>query len=48
MEVTKEFIEANWPLSDVVVKPMPRQGNGGNVGIIEAREGKFTYKIPGA
>ena len=47
MNVTKEFIEKHWPLTDVVIHNMPKQGMAGHVGIIAAREGKYTYKIPG-
>ncbi len=45
MNVTREFIEANWPLSEVVLKEMPAQGAAGQVGIVVAKEGKYTYKI---
>jgi len=48
MEITKELIEANWPLTQVVIKPMPLPGKGGTVGIVEAKEGKYTCKIPGS
>lgn len=48
MSITPEFIESNWPLTDVVIKEMPRQGNGGSVGIVESKEGRYVYKIPGS
>lgn len=47
MEITKELLERSWPLTGVSVAPMPRQGNGGRVGIVEATEGKFVFKSPG-
>lgn len=47
MEVTKELIETNWPLTEVVISIIKKQGDGGHVGIISAKEGKYTYKIPG-
>jgi Ser/Thr protein kinase RdoA (MazF antagonist) len=47
MHVTKELIERHWPLTGVVIKDMPLQGMGGMVGIVEAKESKYTYKIAG-
>lgn len=46
MEVTKELIEQNWSLTGVVISEMPHQGDGGHVGIVSSKEGKYTYKIP--
>src|SRR3989338_7922002 len=48
MEITNTLIEKYWPLTDVAVKAMPKQGLGGSVGIIESHEGKYTYKISGS
>ncbi len=48
MQVTKELIENNWPLTEVEIHSIPEQGMGGMVGIVVAREGKFTYKIAGS
>ena len=48
MEISKELIESNWPLTEVVIEAMPKQGKGGIVGIVVAKEGKFTYKIAGS
>jgi Ser/Thr protein kinase RdoA (MazF antagonist) len=47
MEVTKEFIERNWPLTEAMIEQMPKQGMAGHVGIVNAKEGKYTYKIAG-
>jgi|SRR3989344_3829633 len=48
MKVTKELIEKYWPLTEVVIEKMPRQGMAGQVGIVNAKEGKYTYKIAGS
>lgn len=48
MKVTKEFIETNWSLTDVKIKEMSSQGMAGTVGIVESKEGKYTYKISGS
>lgn len=34
-------------MRNVVVRTMPKQGLGGTVGIVEADEGRFTYKVAG-
>ncbi len=48
MEITTTIIEQHWPLSGVTIEKMPKQGMGGQVGIIVSDQGKFTYKIAGS
>jgi len=48
MEITSDFIQEHWPVTGVTIRPMPKQGMGGVVGIVESKEGKYTYKVAGS
>lgn len=48
MEVTATLIEKYWPLTNIEIEAMPSQGMAGQVGIVTANEGKFTFKIAGS
>ena len=48
MDITDTLIEEHWPLTDISIKTISTQGLGGSVGIVESREGKYTYKISGS
>ncbi len=46
MEITAEVFEKNWPLSGVSLGEILKRTEGGRtVAIINAREGKFVYKV---
>ncbi len=47
MEITPKTFEKYWPLTNVTIKPMPSKGMVGEVGIVEAVEGTYTYKTAG-
>ena len=46
-ELTSEYFEKTWPLSDVSLGEVLQETNGRTIGIINARQGKFVYKTAG-
>lgn len=44
---TPTFFEKNWHLTNVKLKPITKPGMVGQVGIVIAKEGKYTYKTSG-